>query len=118
MLYIRSLLDELGISQDHASTVYDKNEGCLKLANSGQPSKRTRHIDTRQFAILDWVKTDLLLVKRVPTNDNISDTLTKPLGKILFHRHNEVLMGTVQPEYSKVRYICPGTDILHLLPII
>ena len=69
------------------------------MVTSGQPSKRTRHLENRQFAKLGWVETDLLEIVRVDTKDNTPDRLTKSNAKILFHRHNEVLMGKHRPEY-------------------
>lgn len=48
-LYIRSILVELGISQDEAVPVYEDNRGCLQLATAQQPTCRTRHIETHEF---------------------------------------------------------------------
>ena len=104
LLYIRSILEELGIEQEKATPVYEDNQGCLLMVNSGQPTKRVRHVDTRQFAILDWVQTDLLEVKRVASSDNAADTLTKPLGKVLSSRHNDVLMGRARPAYNRYAF--------------
>ena len=100
ILYLRSVLHELGISQDYASVLYEDNKGAIDIVHSGKPTKRVRHVDIKQFCILDWVATDLLNVLKVSTHDNSSDTLTKALPKTLLHRHNEVLMGKVRPAYS------------------
>ena len=99
-LYVRSILDELGISQLAATQVFEDNEGCLNLVNANQPTRRTRHIEIREFAIQDWVKGDLLNVLRVNTSDNAADAFTKSLSKILFHRHFDVLMGKKPPIYT------------------
>ena len=69
------------------------------MANAGRPTKRTKHIDTRHFAILSWVEQDLITLKRVPTNDNSSDALTKNTPRILFNRHIDYILGRTQPEY-------------------
>ena len=98
-LYVRSVLDELGIDQEEATHVFEDNQACLQLVNASQPTRRTKHIEVRQFAILDWVKGDLLNVLRVNTNDNAADTFTKANAKILFHRHFDVLMGKQPPIY-------------------
>ena len=52
-LYIRSVLDELGMNQEEATHVFEDNQGCLQLVNTNQPTRRTKHIEVRQFAILD-----------------------------------------------------------------
>ena len=100
ILYVRSILNDIGISQDSATTLYEDNQGALLMANSGQPTKRTRHMDTKYFAIQHWVDIDLLTLKRVGTTDNESDAMTKNLGRTLFYRHLDYMMGKVIPEYA------------------
>ena len=74
------------------------------MANSGQPTKRTRHMDTKHFAIQHWVETDLLVLKRIGTHYNESDGMTKNVGRTLFYRHMDYIMGKVIPEYAKRAY--------------
>ena len=85
ILYVRSILDDIGINQNSATTLYEDNQGALLMANCGQPTKRTRHIDTKYFALQDWIERDLILLKRISTQDNEADPLTKNLGSSLFH---------------------------------
>ena len=66
------------------------------MANAGQPTKRTRHMDIKHFALQQWVEQDLLILKRVVTADNESDLLTKNLSRTLFYRHIEYIMGKFQ----------------------
>ena len=84
------VLNELGMSQyDGTSVYYENNKRCLHMTQYQKPTKNTRHIDLRHFAVVDWVSQDLLLIKKISTHDNSSDTLTKSLGKTLFHRHTD-----------------------------
>ena len=99
ILYIRSILDDINIAQDTTTTSYEDNQGALLMANSGQPTKRTRHMDTKHFALQQWVDLDLLSLKRIATADNESDGMTKNVGRTLFYRHMEYLMGKIIPEY-------------------
>ena len=98
-LYVRSILDELGISQNEATSVYEDNQGCLHMTQSQKPTKRTRHVDMRYFAVLDWVEQDLLSVKKISTHDNSTDVLTKSLGQPLFYRHVGTLLGKHRPSF-------------------
>ena len=52
-IYVRSILDELGIDQLAATQVFEDNEGCLNFVNANQPTRRTRQIEIREFAIQD-----------------------------------------------------------------
>ena len=92
-LYIRSIPDELHIPQTNATVVYEDNQGCLFMAEARKPTKKTRHVEICHYAILDWVEQDLINIKKIHSNDNCSDTLTKPLTKTLFYRHTDTLMG-------------------------
>ena len=89
-LYLRSILHDLGISQDNATLLYEDNQGALLMANAGQPKKRTRHIDIRHFALQEWVERDLLVLSHIPTANNCADTLTKSNTRIIFHRHHDL----------------------------
>lgn len=99
-LYVRSILDELGMSQHLATAVYEDNKGCLHMTQNQKPTKNTRHVDLRHFAVVDWVTQDLLTVKKISTHDNSSDTLTKSLGRTLFYRHTDTIMGNRRPTYT------------------
>jgi hypothetical protein len=72
------------------------------MANAQKPTTRTRHIDMKYFALCDWVERDLIHLERIDTSINIADHLTKPLSRILFHRHADFLLGHVPPRYSPV----------------
>ena len=96
-LYVRSILNELGMPQHNATSMYEDNKGCLHMTQNQKPTKNTRHVDLRHFAVVDWVSQDLLAVKKICTSDNSSDTLTKSLGRTLFHRHTDTIMGNRRP---------------------
>ena len=99
-LYVRSILNELGMSQHNATSIYEDNKGCLHMTQNQKPTKNTRHVDLRHFAVVDWVSQDLLLIKKISTHDNTSDTLTKSLGKTLFYRHTDTIMGNRRSTYN------------------
>ena len=99
ILYVRSILDEIGIPQDNATVLYEDNQGALLMANAQQPTKRTRHMDIKNFALQDWVKNDLIELVRISTNDNYSDVMTKATGRVLFYRHMNYVMGKILPKY-------------------
>ena len=99
ILYVRMVLAELGIPQSQATTVYEDNRGCLQMTQALKPTKRTRHVETKYFAILHWVQTDQLQIKKIDTSHNASDVLTKATGRLLFQRHNATILGKRRPLY-------------------
>ena len=100
MMYLRSVLEDLGIDQTFATPIFEDNKGAIGIVRSGKPTKRVRHVDTKQFIIIDWVEIDLVDILKISTHDNSSEVLTKALPKALLYRHNEVLMGKIRPPYS------------------
>ena len=101
ILYIRSILWDLGIPQSKATLLYEDNDACTAMANARKPTPRTRYIDIKWFTLCDWVERDLIKLVRVHTSLNIADQMTKSLGPTLFHRHNDYLLGHVPPAYAQ-----------------
>ena len=100
ILYVRSILHEIGLTQDNATVLFEDNQGALLMANAQRPTKRTRHMDVKHFVIQQWIAQDLLTMKRISTNDNFSDVMTKATGKTLFYRHFDYIQGYVKPDYA------------------
>jgi hypothetical protein len=57
-------------------------------------------MDIRYHVLCEWVKRDLIVLKRIDTTINKVDHFTKLLSWVLFHRHINYIMGHVPPEYS------------------
>jgi hypothetical protein len=112
ILFYRSLLEDLQIAQPHATILYEDNNGALLMANAQQPTKRTRHMDIKKFALLDWVEQDILTLHHISTHDNAADHFTKSLARQLFHRHSDTIMGRRVP-HKLVR----SNQVLHLRSI-
>ena len=102
ILFFRSILEDLQIPQDHATILFEDNNGALLMANAQQPTRRTRHMDIKHFSLLDWVQRDLVLLKAICTSDNAADAMTKFLPRQLFFRHFDTYMGRRIPSYAKI----------------
>ena len=99
-LYLRSILKELGLEQTTPTTLYADNRGARCLANAQQPTRRTRHVDIKQFVILQWTEDETITYVDIPTQHNISDSLSKPVGRIKFYEQNDILMVRRTPAYT------------------
>ena len=47
ILYVRTILEQIGLPQINATTLYEDNKGALLMANAQQSTKRTRHMDIK-----------------------------------------------------------------------
>ena len=65
LLYIRSILFELGIPQQSASLLHVDNESCIAMANAGKPTSCTQHNDIKYHEICEWVERDLMLLGHI-----------------------------------------------------
>ena len=100
ILFVRSILWDLGIPQRAATLLYEDNDACTAMANAQKPTTRTRHMDIRFNVLCQWVEQDLIKLERVDTSVNMLDHYTKQLGPTLFHRHIDYILGHVPPTYS------------------
>ena len=76
-LYLRSILHELGVDQLLSTVIYEDNNGARLMTNAQQPTRRTRHVELKQFAVLQWVEDEQIIFGDIGTTHNISDSLTK-----------------------------------------
>jgi hypothetical protein len=109
ILFVRSVLWDLGIPQEAATTLYEDNDACTAMGNAQKPTTRTRHMDIKYFSICEWVERDLMHLERIDTSINMADHFTKALNRALFHRHADFLLGHVPPTYSPVYRQIVGT---------
>ena len=101
ILYLRSILQELGFPQYQPTTLFIDNQGALFMANAEQPTRRTRHMDTKAFAIQDWIREEQMILRPIKTQNNISDHFTKALGRVKFYEQTDILMGRRKPTWTK-----------------
>jgi len=100
VLYLRSILQELGYPQYTPTTLYIDNQGALFMANAEQPTRRTRHMDTKTFALQQWTKEEKMTLQPLNTQRNISDHFTKALGRIKFYEQTDIIMGQRRPTWT------------------
>ena len=114
ILFVRSVLWDLGVPQEAATILYEDNDACTAMANAQKPTTRTRHMDIKYFSLSDWVERDLMLLERIDTSINLADHYTKSLQPALFHRHADFILGHIPPAYSPLHKSiigsCAGVD--------
>ena len=83
-LWLRQLLMDLNQAQQGPTTLYEHNQGCLKLALQENHSARTMHIDVRHQFLQDLQEWEIVDMEYCPTREMLADMLTKPLLKTRF----------------------------------
>jgi len=92
-LWLRTFMCELGFNKKTIQ-MYADNQGAIKFAGSDVHHRKTKHIDIRFRFIRDVIENGSLIVKYIPTRDNVADLLTKALPKNRFVSLRE-LMGLI-----------------------
>lgn len=91
-VWLRRLLGELqALDLQTPTTIHGDNQGSLNLAQNPIYHGRTKHIEVRHHFIREKIASGEINLDYVPTNDQIADILTKPLGKTTFERLREQL---------------------------
>lgn len=76
MIWLQRFIQELGVKQERY-VVHCDSQSAIHLSKNSVYHPRTKHIDLRYHWIRDIVSKKLLQLRKIHTNKNISDMLTK-----------------------------------------
>jgi hypothetical protein len=100
--WIQQMLQELDVILYKPVTIYEDNQGTIKLAENPLISKRSKHIAVRYHYIREKIEEGTIKLTYCPTKDMVADTLTKALAKPMF-KWMAARMGLVNPTKSSQR---------------
>ena len=100
ILFVRSILWDLGVPQCAVTIAYEDNDAAIAMANAQKPTSRTRHLDIKYHVLTEWTERNLLKLERVDTTQNQAAHYTKQLTPVLYYRHMDYIMGKVPRTYS------------------
>jgi hypothetical protein len=84
LLWIQTLLKELGIFLSTAPILHCDNIGATYLTSNPIFHARTKHIEIDYHFLRDRVAQKSLIVKFLSSKDQLADIITKPLASTLF----------------------------------
>jgi len=76
-IWLRRLLQELGLDMQDPTTIYTDNQSSLKLMENPVLHERTKHVDIRYHFTRDCILAGKITFKFIPTNLQAADSLTK-----------------------------------------
>jgi hypothetical protein len=84
-------LQDLGISQAEATSLFIDSQSTIKLAKISVFHSKTKHVDTKYHHIRSLIAKDVIKPIYCPSEDHISDIFTKPLRRIKFTKFRDEL---------------------------
>jgi hypothetical protein len=88
---LREILQDLGISQTEATSLFIDNQSTINLAKNPVFHSKTKHMDTKYHHIRSLIAKDVIKPVYCPSEDQISDIFMKPLGRIKFTKFRDEL---------------------------
>jgi hypothetical protein len=93
ILFVKQILEAVGIEINYPITIKCDNIGAMYLTNNFSTSQRTKHIDTRYHFVRGYVEENILKIVFVRSEDNDADMFTKNVTEELFKKHSGKLLG-------------------------
>jgi hypothetical protein len=84
LLWLRSMFAELCMPIPGPSTLFVDNTSAIASANAQASHAKTKHIDIQHHFIRDHINAGDILIKHIPSKDNLADLLTKNLARPRF----------------------------------
>ena len=81
VLYLRSLLEEMGVKLEGATVIQEDNQSCIKMCKNPVMQKRTKHIDIKHHFVSERVEEGTVELQYCATEDMCADLMTKTLAK-------------------------------------
>ncbi|OIT34754.1 retrovirus-related pol polyprotein from transposon tnt 1-94, partial [Nicotiana attenuata] len=85
--WVQKLLAELHVQLPDAPTIFCDNVDATYLCQNPVLHSRMKHIEVDFHFVRDQVQRKEVLVRHLHSADQLADTLTKPLPRLLFHQH-------------------------------
>lgn len=92
IIFVRNLLEFLGIRIVYPIILFVDNIGAIYLAEQSGSSTRTKHVDTRYHFVREYIEQGVVKIVFVRSEDNVSDPFTKNLSVNHFEKHIKKFM--------------------------
>jgi len=81
-VWLRRLLEEMGVQFTTSTTIFTDNQSSLKLMENPVLHERTKHVDIRYHFTRDTISTGQIDFKFIPTDQQAADSLTKGVPEL------------------------------------
>eukprot|EP00873_Tetraselmis_striata_P045637 jgi/Tetstr1/465901/TSEL_010517.t1 len=96
VMFIRQMLQELGLALDGPTPIGEDNQACIAIATNDVTSSRTKHMDIRYHFVREACKNGDISIYYVETREMAADMFTKPLRNPLFAKFAAKVMQFIE----------------------
>ena len=93
MVMLMSTESGMGIEDELLIASRSDNIGSVFMADNSRSDVHTRHVDTRDHFIPDYVEDDCIKVIFARSDENEADIFTKNVSKDTYEKHERELLG-------------------------
>jgi hypothetical protein len=83
ILWLQSILNELGLMETDSSQLFCDNKSAIMLASDSVLHERSKHIEVDIHFIREKVRSGIIIPSFVPSSEQTADVFTKPVGPSL-----------------------------------
>ena len=107
IVYMRTLLREMGVEVEGPTVLYVDNSGAVELSKHRKSCGRSRHVQRRYLKVRELVAAGEVEVRWIDTKENLADLLSKgTLDPVKFDELKAKIMNGVDkgPAVKKVKF--------------
>ena len=93
MLFVKRMLESMGLEVNLPMMLYIDNRGTVDLVNNYSVNGKTRHVEIRQYFLRELKERNILLTRWRSGDEMAADLFTKNLSSALFNKHIKAFMG-------------------------
>lgn len=92
-IWLRNILEELGLEQKEPTTLYCDNQAAIALSSNPEYHSRSKHVDIQYHFLRQHVEIGTVALKFTGTDKMAADGLTKPLSRQKHDQFCKFLQG-------------------------
>jgi hypothetical protein len=104
-IWIRNVMKQICDQKNQPLRIHTDSQSAMAMTEKQNFSNRTKHVDIKYHFIKDLIRTEQIKLEYVPTETNIADMMTKPLGANRIRQLRE-MAGLKQSHEDQIEEEC------------
>lgn len=96
--WLRGLISDFGVNIEEPVNIQTDSQSCIAMVKDTRLSRRTKHVDIKYHFVKEMCNTGLVKLTYVPSEENVADIMTKPLGPTRIKKLRELIGIEIEEE--------------------